>query len=1047
MPPLDSWVLSRSDLIWTQETFKFLVDKKAFWSEWYSWLWLGSYVRMVEPGLKQVLLGLIAYITNPSLSMKLIIILSWILAGVSMYFVTYRFFKSYVVAFISALAYIFNSYIARIAFECSRFIGFIFFPLLLYAYINALLKKDLKYVVLSALLLTILLIIHTEFPMIFLPFMLSLALLLFFEFSSKSRYKDASIVLLRFFTVGLLFISFGSFFFLEHFFNSQVIAGKLTPEPYELQAYSLKLIDAFSFWTYSREPFLDSWVENNFFSLTFGLLISTMAFASLLFKYRRREGRLIIYLNLCSILSVVLSMGVNIAYSPYKLLELIPFYSSIRTPFRFIKVHIVTSSILTGVVLGRLLNFNMLHASRTRCTLTIILIVFIFTLGFVQSFLFSSQFSSRLGNVLSDNSLANVVEILKNDPDDFIVLGIPPVTHLPHDLYDTLDIAAPNYVLSAFHGKRSFEGPGMAYAYPKIVILDKYLASSLYFMKFGGKVGDVLGLFNIKYLLIYKKLVNNQDQVWFPIDANLIRYLLLQPDLKQVYEDDKFILLRNEKFQPRVRTASTALLVFGGLGTLQALPLLNTYDYVNTNIIFYDQNGQMAQVLANNATNEILIYNVQFEDIIFAFLSEEYKLKLDNFASHKINLFKHILLSPIYDDIVYDYTVIALKWNESIKVPFNVKVKGNYSLLIRSYICPESGKLSLFITDNNNNIVIAIDDIYGNFLYSKNSWSFKWIKIPLINLKEGGYTLSLRSSSELNYINAIAVIPQELLDNLYKKVLAMLMDKNVAFIYEAEDNIKPVGPCSYIVEFSSPWRQNAVSNSIWLSNMSSGGSILLHDEGILEFTVPHEANYKITIRYLPITPNASLLVEIDRLEVENISTYEVLKWNTAVTHILLKPGMHTLTLKVKGEIAIDLIAIESQNRQSNINNFTNEKTMIDFTEKAQGNFIVNVNATNEKLFYIIVLDTFDQGWVAYYQSGKVRSIESLYCFNSFLIQLNDKSKNVTAIDIRYEGTPLRVTGQIISLLTFITCFVVVIAGKVLKKAKEKNALRDPPTQG
>jgi len=126
MPPLDSWVLSRGDLIWTQVTFKFLVDKKAFLSEWYSWVWLGSYIRMVQPGLNQVLLGLIAYITNPGLSMKLIIILSWILAGVSMHFVTYRLFKSYVAAFISALTYIFNPYMLRIAFVDSRFIGFIF---------------------------------------------------------------------------------------------------------------------------------------------------------------------------------------------------------------------------------------------------------------------------------------------------------------------------------------------------------------------------------------------------------------------------------------------------------------------------------------------------------------------------------------------------------------------------------------------------------------------------------------------------------------------------------------------------------------------------------------------------------------------------------------------------------------------------------------------------------------------------------------------------------------------------------------------------------
>jgi hypothetical protein len=808
----------------------------------------------------------------------------------------------------------------------------------------------------------------------------------------------------------------------------------------ELKAYSLKPIDSFTFWTYHKEPFLDSWVENEPLSFVYSLLICIIAFASLLFKVEDYE-KLIIRLNLCSVLSIALSMGVNIDIcQPYELLRLLPFYSSIRTPFRFIKVYIVTSSMLAGVVLERLLklNFKMRRVKKMRWVLAVALSA-LFALGFTQSFLFSNQFSSRLSNVLSHTSLANIVQMLNNDPDDFIVLGVPPVTHLPHDLYDKLDIAAPNYVLSAFHGKRAFEGPGIAYAYPKIIILNKYLASSLFFMKFGHKVGEVLGLFNIKYILIYKKLIDNDDQAWYPIDTDLVKYLLLQPSLRKIYEDDNFILLKNERWQPRLRIVSDTLLIHGGLGALQALHLLNLYDLKNINIVFYDydQRGLTAQLLINNFTNKALAYNIQFEDLIFALLPEECKLKLNSHISKTINLFRHILLSPIYDDIVYNDAVMIIEYNETAKVIFNINEKGNYVLLARMYICPESDKLSLIITDDNGHTVISINDVYENVSCFKNSWSFKWIKIPLANLEKGTYNLLLRSSSGIrNYVNVIAIVPEKLFNKLYCDAFKILMNKNVVFIYEAEDNIKPVGPCTYVVEFSSQWRHNAVSNSLWLSNMSSGGGILLRNEGMMEFVIPYETDYNIIVRYLPTIPSTSLLIEVNGQGVRNISTYEALRWHTTIVRVHLRPGTQLLTLKVEGEAIVDVIAIESRNRQSD---FIDHATTAKFIEKNTGHFVVNVNMTccNETVC-IILLDTYDQGWVAYYQSEKVRSIESLYCFNSFLIQVNDKSKNIT-IDLKYECTPLRATGQIISLLTFIACFAIVIARKCIKESAKKFA--------
>ena len=280
------------------------------------------------------------------LSIKLVMVLGFLLSGFFMYLLGKEFFGK-IGGIIAAIFYIYAPYHALDIYvrgALAEFYSFVFLPAVFWSTFNLVKKQNKKWLLINSLFLSFLLLSHNLITLVFLPFyFIYFGLLLFFE---KKRRKTALVFLISF----LLFLGLTCYFWLPALAEKKyTLVDKILTR--ELADYKLHFV-------YLRQLWQSTWgYGGSIFGLEDGLsfevgkphlILSLLAgvLGFFLFWRKKREGGLFV---LC-FLFFALSLFMTSFHSQFIWDRLKPLWY-LQFPWRFLVFAAFFSSLLSGGII------------------------------------------------------------------------------------------------------------------------------------------------------------------------------------------------------------------------------------------------------------------------------------------------------------------------------------------------------------------------------------------------------------------------------------------------------------------------------------------------------------------------------------------------------------------------------------------------------------------------------------------------------------------------------------------------------------------------
>jgi hypothetical protein len=965
----NGWLLSSNDMVQaTASTFQQTEYLKTFGSlpYWFAHIFCGVPRDALMPGLSQLILVPPSLILGPVWAIKLYNVLIFTFSAAGMMLLTAHLSTNRRVQILSGVMYTLNPLFIRILFASPyQTLELALLPVLLLSYLRAVDWARWDYAILAGSLSAIVLQVHPQYFMIF-----GIMMIIYAAFSLVSRRangaltfngKKAAIVSLVF-LIGLIV---NSAWLAKVALQQSAYVPFSSPE--EVRLWSLTYIGALSFWQLAP-LFEDIFVGIALPPQTgfYGVVIAALSFLGLVLKRNRYTA----YFGIATITSILLSLGENGPFDYYGLLRVIPYFSTIRTPVRFLTIAVLSSAYLSSITMEKLdvLLARQLQRSYSRLSrrwhalsaklpllLTVMVVVYLVC---VSPFAF--QFSSSVGEPPS-RDLQVVYDMIRNDQSDVRVAGYPILTDLPPGSWNYdfgLSRQAPETLSYVFHGKRVFWGPTKALATGYMQTVGNFLQSAIARNALGNHVGEVLGYYGIKYLIVYRELTSPRT----------LDYLLNQESLVLRFLDESTALLENLDCRPRIYEG-VGTLVVGGPGVLSSLANL---ELRSSPLVLLTPTWPYPPKELLHSTPNVIFQNGEFFDFVTMFIDRRYFFEAENFGDSGLGILRGEDL-PYHKDLIYGDKFAMVTNHTPLEVPFEVTTPGPVKIKVRVLCYPGAKRLSALV----DNTMIS-GNLCENVTDFANEWTFRWIELQGMVLDKGEHVLKLVPISGSFGIDCMVIAPLGDLVRAYKQAIDAIAPHRVIYLLEAEDIFDVRGTGWSIGNTLSDGSWSYASNSEFISTYVPSAvrtSLFVPRSGMYALHIRH-MNMDFNERY----PAVSIAVNGDTVGTIH-GNVEVDRWFwESFAPLYIHQGENELSISnINGWNAIDELVIESCDVSHGVDSGTAHNTS--WQQTSLDSFILR-SGTHPGEFEVLT-ESYNPLWEMNDKERMEKSTTAFWCLNAF----------------------------------------------------------------
>jgi hypothetical protein len=341
-----------------------------------------------------------------------------------------------------------------------------------------------------------------------------------------------------------------------------------------------------------------------------------------------------------------------------------------------------------------------------------------------------------------------------------------------------------------------------AYDYNNVEKYHKYLLDAVVTNK-TNKIEDILYPLGTSYMLFHNDTID-------PLNKHVSNRLLSSLDGTRLVDSFGFFKLfkvgDNEKEIPVVNIPRHNALIVGGLNQLSSLSPIESFNPLNTTLLFLDQRIKDDDDRAILANANYAVLSPSAHDYILSFVDQDYlvepfqatihheprkmwsKAGADDPGNAWFTPYLEFLGMHNSD---FDYgkgLVMTEATGSKLSVPFHIKASEDYEIFVRYLSNQKGGMIKIYLDGS------LIDEI--NTKNTKANNHFTWKKIVGSNethtlpifLNEGEHTLTIENVGGLNAVNVFAVIPKDRMVKLEEDVNSIIDKTRNVYVLEAESS-------------------------------------------------------------------------------------------------------------------------------------------------------------------------------------------------------------------------------------------------------------------
>ena len=988
----------------------------------HSW-WFPTWLGISFPGEPTRVSPLDVFFTflltvfQDTIGVKVIIFLTYLVAGLGMYIFMHYYCGIRNIALLSALAYMLNRPVVDQFLQGHYYIsfGYALLPLLFLTWDKTLRTGEFKDILLSTIILSV--FATSSHPTyIYMAFAFLIAFIIYNALAIVMSAPIKKIIIRRFLKIFAL--SWASFIPLSAFTVVPFMLGAAPTYTYQSFDHLIR-----SVYKYSSKSLLDAIIMSNI-EATFPPLWTAGMFCIPILSYLAfffRRDRYTTFFIISAIISTFLSKG---PYPPFSEIFLwlfynVPAFSSLRVAARWLLITAFSYSFLAGVSINAIYDHvenirkkafkRHVHTSPLkRMVYHIPTLIFIALIGvslFTPSWL---GFYHGLQTYNPPEIYVRPHEWIEQQPGDILVLTLPftgtgwmYIPWQPGFWSWTWDFGtySPN-----IHRKTLIVGTQRLWTPYAVNFLD--FINHIVRNNRTNNLMKILGALNVKFV-VFQSYAPTSEREFFNN----------QHGLKMVYQYGNASVLENLYWIPRIFASSRYAFVLGGYGTFTSLSTVESLDFSRWPLLFAHQNNENFHSLLKKS--DIIVFSdSSFMDLVMLSLKVRGNAYVIDATSHagknydstsswvSGNQFtcEGLFVLNRFDHYIYTYG------NVSIDIPFNIESSGKYDAWIRVFHYTQADLLHILIDDKPvRGVRPTLSPYYG----------FKWVKIGNATLSQGQHVLRLTNvnlGGLGNYVDQIAIVKPSLLN--------LEMDYVGDLIKSSDSRIV------YVLE------QNRFSGRSWFPHRynynASDGLLLRHvDDGSApdisgDIYIPKDGRYMVAVRVVvgPDYGDLKVLVNGNPYFINCSTPSSELKWYE-IGPISLNASNTTITISGNGELAFDEMIIyslkEGENRVPLSSIFKYDPFFsvqsVSCIKIDPTKYIARIKA--EEPFYLVFSDTYHPLWRAYVDGKETSSVPVYSFINGFYINKTGKFE----VTIEFTGQRYAYIGVGISSLSWLAALV------------------------
>jgi hypothetical protein len=660
-----------------------------------------------------------------------------------------------------------------------------------------------------------------------------------------------------------------------------------------------------------------------------------------------------------------------------------------------------------------LTNIKNLHKLPAKKVYPIFSILILFATGFFSSYPFlSGMLSANLKAVNFPDSYQTVTRWLAEQAGDFRVLWLPPD---PYTQYDWIGNSSYQQrdLIASYSPKQNL----MSYSPSNFRIFSYFVASALYHNE-TRYLAKILAIADVKYVLYRSDAEGWWWRNWGWTREKLSYVIRHQEGLKLIREIGPIEIYENEYYEKyrKIFVTNDTALISGGLSSLISLTYLNN-DLPNV-VLFAEHVPENDIRLYAKYINKLFINGDDFLSFLFSFVPRKYKVNPSNYAIegdeakgwatlYSSNYWWH---HPFYLDSIEETAITST--NATLDITFLSQRSGVYEVWIKLFWHPDFS------------LIVMIDGAKIGEISSKDfsSLGYSWIRVNSTYLTQGNHLISIKSIGTLKnpgilseiLVSKIAIVPEDIIKEAFKKAIDIASNKDIYLVFEAE---------KARVDFSmNSW---SLDSSFGL-NASQGLAMTSRTYGFITYHVfvPKSDYYDILLRsIIHNTSRVDILIDDNNTYALFLNTTTDFNWLN-LTSANMKLGWHTIQIASKGRISIDLLMLKSRNQQADIS-LTVDGTL--YTKISPTKYIIYPESYGS--FFIFFGEPYSDDWKVLMNGRKIASIPAYFGFNGFFISNLTKTDSIT---IEFEKQIYFETGLYAYLITF-SAILIFCVYTILKK--------------
>jgi len=941
---------------------------------------------------------------------KIMLLSTIILAGLSMYFsffylvnpsFTNSVKKTCIGAITASLIYMFNfKAIHTIIWPTLQF-AYAVAPIALVCFIKLTLTPKFKYAFLAALLMT--LIAGSPHYFVFTSFLM----ISWFAYSMlTNRFANITPRFVKMiFLFMLLVFLFNSFWFLPFIYST--VSGITQSPNYILTCAMLDILSRNSaiintfrltdiWWQHSSIMPENAIFQHIWTVATFVLPI--FAFSSLIVS-KEKIKQFSIFFGLISIVFIFLATGTNNGLSTvYSWLTFNLYFGwLLRAPNKLTMIVAMMYSFLIGITLISIPNVNW---KKTIAVAMALMALFGISIAPMATGYLYNIFTP----VCVPYEYYEANEFI-SDTEEYKALWLPlsysgTVSWAPGKIVGPIDI-------------RSSSIPTIGSIYPNSKKYLEYVTQILLENK-SKKISSFISILNIKYILFH-------DDTSAHYNYSIYKLIEGQDGIRLLKKDNSIYIFENLNFSEHVNIPWRNILLTGGLNRFASLTAIDSFNPIDSCLIFLDQIPLEKNDRAHILTSSVLIGGTNSLDVSIS-LSEEILLiaPFDATNHAKPSEFWSKASPTISSEMWYDYLkkknienwdfdygkgfVYFDQSTErpiSMSIPVTIERTDDYIFLAR-YLENRAG----------GEIEICFDNRKYNISTKSTIDKFLWRQIDTILLEEGTYEVNLTSIEGFNAVNLFSLIPKNEFEKSQRLISEIFQKKR--FICLLED--------------SDFYYKNATISREHDKKPSNGEILTLNENSTVwqNISIMKSDNYNFAVRF-----QGALEVKID--EMVFLINSNNLDWNY-LNPTFIDKGVHKIEITTPTSAELDMALLYSlQDLDEKIDDiFTATQypaEILSCTKLDPTKLWVKVNATQP--FTLVFAEAYDPLWVANIDDETFSSVPIYSIVNGF--QIN--KTGTLEILLEYEPQRWFYHGATISAGAFLACIAYSVWPCVRKRWK------------